>query len=345
MGSWNGTCGITQLPILAGDPVLGIVIRPPDWYQKDTPRSTNISGYCYTHGMYYPVTLFFKGTYDDYGGIENLEETFLNDIHNEVVTKGLIEDMEDDVMAKYDGGGVKKENSFIEKLNYMERERYFVRGSYTHVDEVDNTKVERIDVRVPMGLWMVRKDVIDHVLSDGVMASQKNIHQTFMEAGYRVWKETALKVQEELDAISKDDPDREDRLKCIRLLAQLQSESGNSKKILESLEGKISEKDLLYNNHVARTLLTAPNVAYSGGPSAYGEKLKQLLVDGKEDEARHVGDKLIEFELIHSLMSRARIGFHPQSGKGSQSSCFTIHKELAAAITKVAEANKKYDYY
>jgi hypothetical protein len=53
MGCWNGTCGITQLPILSGEKVRLILIARV--MQSDC--------------LYYPVTIPIPGTYDDYGGV------------------------------------------------------------------------------------------------------------------------------------------------------------------------------------------------------------------------------------------------------------------------------------
>jgi hypothetical protein len=65
MGCWEGTCGISQLPISYGSKVYGFLIGAPG-------KNKEYSGACYSSG--WPITLPFVGTYDSYGGIENIIE-------------------------------------------------------------------------------------------------------------------------------------------------------------------------------------------------------------------------------------------------------------------------------
>jgi hypothetical protein len=110
MGCWNGTCGVSNLPIHYGDKVRAILIvgdasslgasqygpafRTEDWvapveetdYAKEkTPEERTAesqarrwrdgwwSGYCYNDDIFHPRILPIRGTYNDYGGIEDLE--------------------------------------------------------------------------------------------------------------------------------------------------------------------------------------------------------------------------------------------------------------------------------
>lgn len=68
MGCWNGTCGISQLPILSGDRVFGLLIAVPH-KPIECP-----SGSCYETEFGFPISLPFRGNYNDYGGMENIEE-------------------------------------------------------------------------------------------------------------------------------------------------------------------------------------------------------------------------------------------------------------------------------
>ena len=57
MGSWNQTCGITQLHITAGTPVAVV------------PLVENKSGdFIYSHDLWRPAPVLFYGEYDGYGG-------------------------------------------------------------------------------------------------------------------------------------------------------------------------------------------------------------------------------------------------------------------------------------
>jgi hypothetical protein len=69
MGSWNETCGFTNLPIDDGEKVLVMFI-------KRVARSEHQN----THALYYPFDLFqpvtplFRGSHDSYGGVDMSEE-------------------------------------------------------------------------------------------------------------------------------------------------------------------------------------------------------------------------------------------------------------------------------
>jgi hypothetical protein len=67
MGSWNGTCGLTQLPIKDGDEVVVILL------EKRTDKVEPGGGYCYSNHFFTPCSLPLFGIYDDYGSVENVK--------------------------------------------------------------------------------------------------------------------------------------------------------------------------------------------------------------------------------------------------------------------------------
>lgn len=74
MGCYNGTCGISNLPIHAGNPIyLLLMISNGDWTQS-------IAGQAYyPDDLYKPIGFPIEGEYDDYGGIENVKQNQLNE--------------------------------------------------------------------------------------------------------------------------------------------------------------------------------------------------------------------------------------------------------------------------
>lgn len=73
MGCWNGTCGLSQLPILAGDDVWGFLIGVK-WHRYSD--SGDQSGYCYPTDIGFPMSLPIYGKYNDYGGMEEIKESY-----------------------------------------------------------------------------------------------------------------------------------------------------------------------------------------------------------------------------------------------------------------------------
>lgn len=61
MGCWNKTCGLSNLPIHAGEPVMVFTLV----------QRNDISDFCYSTALYSPVLLPFYSEYNDYGAGEN----------------------------------------------------------------------------------------------------------------------------------------------------------------------------------------------------------------------------------------------------------------------------------
>lgn len=68
MGCWNATCGLSNLPIQAGDDVLLFVLAE----SNESRRNQYGGGFSCPNGRYKPVGLPVHGQYNDYGGIENI---------------------------------------------------------------------------------------------------------------------------------------------------------------------------------------------------------------------------------------------------------------------------------
>lgn len=64
MGSWNKTCGLTRLPIIAGEDVYVFFLRERKGYIDR----------CYSTALWEPNLLNFQAKYNDYGGIEDVVE-------------------------------------------------------------------------------------------------------------------------------------------------------------------------------------------------------------------------------------------------------------------------------
>ena len=74
MGCWNGTCGVSNLPIHHGDKVMALIIKVPLPKKID-----NQSGACYANEFAAPVTLAFEGVYNDYGMVEKIKTNLITD--------------------------------------------------------------------------------------------------------------------------------------------------------------------------------------------------------------------------------------------------------------------------
>jgi hypothetical protein len=88
MGCWNGTCAMTKLPIFHGDRVVCWFIVETQGYSRG-----DATNFCYPHDRYQLIALPFRAEYNDYGGVENIDEAD-QDIVNlliESIRTGLVE--------------------------------------------------------------------------------------------------------------------------------------------------------------------------------------------------------------------------------------------------------------
>lgn len=70
MGSWNGTCLISRLPIVYGDRIVILPLHENVW---GSPRNMAGSGYCGISSIWQPWLLPLRGVYNDYGSISKPE--------------------------------------------------------------------------------------------------------------------------------------------------------------------------------------------------------------------------------------------------------------------------------
>lgn len=69
MGCWNGTCMISNLPIISGEKIKLVLLQ-----SGYNPNVIGHSGYVYSNEVLAPAFLPISGEYNDYGGIENIIE-------------------------------------------------------------------------------------------------------------------------------------------------------------------------------------------------------------------------------------------------------------------------------
>src|SRR5579864_3769003 len=86
MGCWNETCGLTQMPICGGDPVRLFLI-----VENAYPRGSRDVCISYGSELWRPFGLPLKGTYDEYGRLENIEEDCMSDFLLESLREMVVE--------------------------------------------------------------------------------------------------------------------------------------------------------------------------------------------------------------------------------------------------------------
>lgn len=146
MGCWNGTCGLTNLPIFHGDEVYVFPII-------ETHRG---GSFCYSTALYRPSVLPFRAKYNDYGAGEDCHgvglSLLMKGIAKRLVELEVGENKYHDIAVKRDGFDVDKffEACHEKRLLFMNPMRdYEAQPKHNHVF-----------------FTMIRKDVLDRLWSE-----------------------------------------------------------------------------------------------------------------------------------------------------------------------------------
>ena len=148
MGSWNKTCGLTNLHITHGTEAYVFVLEPND---EDS--------HCYATHLYKPLLLPFVTEYNDYGGGENSSGVGLP-----LIMDGIRDNLHEIELGdnKYHDIAVKKDK-FDEALFFeaVHEGRLYMHDRYATNNALEeHTKLEYV---------MFRKDVVDHILENRVI--------------------------------------------------------------------------------------------------------------------------------------------------------------------------------
>src|SRR5579885_552791 len=117
MGCWCETCGVTQLPINAGDKVRVFVMISQDSYAFDDGGFGG-GGTCYTTDRWAPIGPPIRGEYDDYGGVENIVMDDAAKIVEERLRAGWVP-----LTSKHEWDKIPDKLELSDYLHYIERDR------------------------------------------------------------------------------------------------------------------------------------------------------------------------------------------------------------------------------
>ena len=306
MGSWNETCGISQLPIRPGEKVrvLFIVGRPP---YSDNNRT---GGIYYVDDIYYPYALPVRGEYGDYGYIENVVEDWntehiINLLKRDMVEKELGEN-------KYHDPPTKKDNLTIENVvEWIGENRVDLEYFRRHYDYDFESR--------PSKETLVKEERVIYYL--GHVFILENIYQTCISRGILEWGEyndMRVKQTKEGEEFVKDMIDRYNECKKIP-----DYQFTNTDRYLFPSGG-----DFGHN------FKTPPFVP--GGLEAYPTYIwNKVLKEDFTDTDRDIFIKeFLDFSSVSQRMYMMRKYWHPQSGLGSQSESWEDYKLLSQTIIK-----------
>jgi hypothetical protein len=295
MGCWNETCGITQLPIKSGDPVALVFIV------NVGSRNRNHSGFCYINDEWSPKFLPIFGTYNDYGGLENIQENWntafiLDSLKHELVQSRLTQ------------------SANLAPRSYDEpKSDQLDLHSFTLEDVLDQIHEDRIWVQGvhgvnPMGWVMIHAWVWGHMTDTMDRDWQEPLTLAQVHAAGEAYYE-AMSEQVQQERTSDDATTRILR----KFRRHIMLPHTNPFNILADRGYHLDGKGMI------------------NGISSYNELLWHIAERGtpvSHEKVQHMIHSLAQFLVFRSNMTSMRKAWSPQTGKGGQHENLEAHLAL-----------------
>jgi hypothetical protein len=347
LGSWNETCGITQMPICAGDKVRMFLIVETDseWARESVSHS-------YTTDLWRPFGLPIKGSYNEYGSIEDIEEDSLTDL--------MLEHLKDIVVEVPNRMGEvfkREELDWNTAINFIADEGLRVTDPY-HVSFITkqlNDLLSNVKAKFPdlpdNGYSSERsnlaKDQKELVYNDPKVV--RMYHMMVLEDVYQAlvkeynapavrfssWTEGDMRAELEKDAADYIASVRKDLEECANM---------SKTDILMRNLNKMSRRWDSQNRFVSATNHLSGNYGSGSYLRKYLDFVEKKIKDGAADndiEIKNLTVQFIDFVCFNQCMTLLRKMWAPQCGKGGQDREFTLHKFLGETIIKFSEKKMK----
>ena len=311
MGCWNQTCGLTQIHIRAGEPVL---VFPLVEAHRDS--------LCYSTPYWTPFPIPFASEYNDYGGGENSSglglDMIISCLQEKLVEIEQGENQYHDIAVKREGFD---EDKFWEAIHEMRLKIH----SYNNAEK-------------EVGFVMIKQSVVDYLIEHEVFER----YEGYDEKGSKYTKykfadilttlEVVLDKLFSVNEIEDEGIDEELRGKLKFLMRY---------RALERIANEVHEADK--NNWAADWLRFGGHSHLSYGAfssSVMTEALDAYVEAGDREGARELLTQYLIMQFIDSFMMSTRKFWSPQAGAGSQSDSPDGYRLLAAAMTKVLDDEK-----
>ena len=304
MGCWNGTCGVTQLAIHAGDPVVGFILA------KSYDNKWAQNGHCYSTDYWSPFSLHIEGTYNDYGSMENVDETNWNfQFTVERIRENMIENEEYNWF-------INKETLDWETISEAIHNDELALGvSKSYIAIYPDLKSQ------PLGFMMVHKSVFDAIVNNGFETWRGKVTlDILMEEGRNIVSHLRKKVHDINNL--KDTKER----RAAEFIFDLELENfnyGDKRTHLSSFV--ISNEGSNYN--IGRTY-----VSFLG---------KKIIEGCSSNELDIYIKKLSEFYIFFYAMSLMRKTWMPQAGSGSQNAEEKLYKIVNEVTNNIIDEHEK----
>lgn len=348
MGCWNETCGLTQMPIEGGDPVRLFLL-----VQDSHPRSKEDCVMHYSTDMWRPFGLPLKGTYDEYGRIENIEEDAMSDFLLESLKEIIVE------VPNRMGDTFKRENlDWPTVIDFLTDEGLRVTDPFHHSHitkrlEKILAEVKALVPNLPDNGWsMERSDMAKEqkkiveddpqVVTMYHMMVHEDVYQAIMK--YKV-------PAERFSSWTGGDIKEAIRAGTQKYVAQVREELAERAKLSEEerarydLRMRLFRSDYDFDN---RFVSMTSHLSGSYGSGRYLRKyldfVEKRVAEGATDDDKQIQlltDQFVGFASFNQAMTLMRKLWMPQTGKGGQDREYTMFKFLGETIADFSDKKIK----
>lgn len=347
MGCWNETCGITQMPICAGDKVrMFLIVR--DRYADDSYDVCH----SYTTDLWKPFGIPLKGTYDEYGRIENIEEDVMSDFLLESIKEMIIE------VPNRMGEVFKREElnwetviDFLTDEGLKVANPFDVNNITRKLDEI-LAKVKAQFPDLPDNGWSsersdMAKEQKEMVASSRAVTTMYHmmVHEDVYQALTRKYKAPAERFSSWTDGDMRKTLENDAIRYIAKVRENLQEESKLSEDELSRFKfRKALDRDDFDNRFVRVTNHLNGNYGSGTYLRKYLDFVEKKIREGASDddpEIKLLTDQFIDFVCFSQCMCLLRKMWMPQCGKGGQDREFVLHKFLGETIASFSEKKMK----
>jgi hypothetical protein len=346
MGCWNETCGLTQMPICGGDPVRMFLI-----VENAYPRGSRDVCISYGTELWRPFGLPLKGTYDEYGRLENIEEDCMSNFLLESLREMVVE------VPNRMGDVFKREEldwptaiDFIADEGLRVTDPFDVANITKKLDKILAEVREKVP-NLPDNGWSIersdmakeQKKVVEddpRVVTMYHMMVHEDVYQAVLN--YKVPAErfsswTDGDIKETMRQGAKD------------YIAQVRQDLADMAKMSEAEKAKFAFRLRLsremYNN---RFVSITNHLDGSYGSGSYLRKyldfVEKRITEGAADDDPQIQaltEQFVGFAAFSQTMTLMRKLWMPQTGKGGQDREYVMHKYMGQVIADFSEKKIK----
>lgn len=306
MGSWNGTCGLSQMPIREGDRVLLFPLI------KDKHAKNGGVGFSYSHNQYAPISIPLLGVYNDYGSIKG-------EIKNGAFLFTLLQEA-----VGGEEGAILSYNK--EKYERQKAINSTFTGTPKDVEELIDVYL-RDPVYAGTGYMLVLEEVyqkvIDEVATREKSRVKKPLREHYMEGAVQFLTEVNAILQIPLETLRKEQ---------AQLRESRDDESDAYYEKWETVRNQLSVHYGVYKDAFTTNDFVDYFSELGKSNFMFNKLLLQQLVKASTEEQAVLMSDYVDLILFNTVMELTRKLWTPQAGAGSQGNELYLHKIIAESV-------------